>query len=157
MRNWNARLTAAFRASKSSSALVSYSSTDGDASWLCKCAMCSTAAIVYWPSSRFSCATVPLADYLACGTAATSIDLFGLNNYRWCGASTVASYATVISTFQNFPIPAYFSEFGCVTSPPRLWTEVQAIYGDSDVYNEWSGGVAFSVRISSKTFITSYA
>jgi hypothetical protein len=40
-------------------------------------------------------------------------------------------------------VAAYFSEFGCITSPPRLWTEVGALFSDlmSDV---WSGGLAFS-------------
>ena len=43
--------------SKKSSALVGYAGIDGDASWI-----------------------VPLADYLSCGTASTSIDIFGLND-----------------------------------------------------------------------------
>jgi hypothetical protein len=38
---------------------------------------------------------------------------------------------------------AYFSEFGCITSPPRLWTETDALFSSlmSDI---WSGGLAFS-------------
>ena len=36
----------------------------------------------------------------------------------------------------------YFSEFGCITSPPRLWTEVAAMFS-SDM-STWSGGIAFS-------------
>ena len=38
---------------------------------------------------------------------------------------------------------AYFSEYGCITSPPRLWTEAAALFSTnmSDVF---SGGIAFS-------------
>lgn len=38
---------------------------------------------------------------------------------------------------------AYFSEFGCITSPPRLWTEVAALLS-ANMSNVFSGGVAFS-------------
>ena len=38
---------------------------------------------------------------------------------------------------------AYFSEFGCITSPPRLWTEVGALLS-SNMSPVFSGGVAFS-------------
>lgn len=45
--------------------------------------------------------------------------------------------------FAGYNIPAYFSEFGCITSPPRLWTEVATIFSQpmSDI---WSGALAFS-------------
>lgn len=66
----------------------------------------------------------PLANYLACDAETDSLDIYGLNNYRWCGSSTFeSSYASVEASFANYPIAAYFSEYGCVTSPPRLWTE----------------------------------
>ena len=93
----------------------------------------------------FKCAPlVTLANYLACDSDADSIDLYGLNVYRWCGAGDISNYAGLITDYQNYPIPAYFSEFGCVTSPPRLWTEVGALFG-SQMTPEWSGGMAFSV------------
>ncbi|KAG8912691.1 1,3-beta-glucanosyltransferase gas1 [Tulasnella sp. 417] len=114
-----ARDVKAYLKSKGSSALVSFASTDGDT----------------WRTA--------LAEYLACDTDATSIDLYGFNNYRWCGAGSLANYNSVLSDFQNFPIPAYFSEFGCIKSPPRLWTEVAVLFGEEMVDN-WSGGVAFS-------------
>lgn len=88
------------------------------------------------------------AKYLACDTEETSIDLYGLNVYRWCGASgSIGSYSSLISDFASYPIPAYFSEFGCITSPPRVWTEVEAIYGQ-EMSASWSGGLAFSVGLS---------
>ncbi|KAF8319321.1 carbohydrate-binding module family 43 protein/Glycoside hydrolase family 72 protein [Clavulina sp. PMI_390] len=86
----------------------------------------------------------PLAEYLSCGSDAQSIDIYGLNNYEWCGASSFQSaYTGTENAFTNYNIPAYFSEFGCVSSPPRLWTEVQSLFG-TDMTSEWSGGIAFS-------------
>ncbi|KAG0696269.1 carbohydrate-binding module family 43 protein/Glycoside hydrolase family 72 protein [Suillus ampliporus] len=109
-----------------SSALVGYASIDGDATWL-----------------------DPLANYLSCdpsgsNSGAAAIDLFGLNNYEWCGNSTFqASYSGIEGQFAGYNVPAYFSEFGCITSPPRLWTEVGALFS-TEMSPVWSGGVAFS-------------
>ncbi|KIJ68813.1 carbohydrate-binding module family 43 protein [Hydnomerulius pinastri MD-312] len=121
-----ARDTKAYLNSIKSSALVGYASIDGDASWLS-----------------------PLANYLSCdasgaNSGATAIDLYGLNNYEWCGDSTFqASYAGTETEFASYNIPAYFSEFGCITSPPRLFTEVGALLS-SQMSPVWSGGIAFS-------------
>jgi len=90
-----------------------------------------------------------LAEFLSCDPSntnsnATSIDLYGLNDYEWCGNSTYqASYAGTNSEFTDYNVVAYFSEFGCITSPPRLWTEVVALFG-SQMTQTWSGGIAFS-------------
>jgi hypothetical protein len=63
---------------------------------------------------------------------------------EWCGNSTFeASYAGVTSEFSQYNVVAYFSEFGCITSPPRVWTEVVALFG-TDMTAVWSGGIAFS-------------
>lgn len=35
------------------------------------------------------------------------------------------------------------SEFGCITSPPRMWTEVEALLS-APVSDVFSGGIAFS-------------
>jgi len=111
---------------KSSSALVGYAAIDAAPSWL-----------------------IPFADYMSCdvsgnGVGNTALDLFGLNNYEWCGDSTFeASYSGIQTNFLPYNIPAYFSEFGCITSPPRLWTETGALFS-SDMSPVWSGGLAFS-------------
>lgn len=90
-----------------------------------------------------------LATFLACDPAggnsdSTSIDLYGLNDYEWCGDSTFqSSYAATTSAFAQYNIAAYFSEFGCITSPPRLWTESVSLFS-SDMNTVWSGGIAFS-------------
>lgn len=63
---------------------------------------------------------------------------------EWCGNSTFeASYAATTEAFAQYNVVAYFSEFGCVSSPPRLWTEAVALFS-SDMNTVWSGGIAFS-------------
>ncbi|EGG13017.1 glycoside hydrolase family 72 /Carbohydrate-binding module family 43 [Melampsora larici-populina 98AG31] len=115
------RETKAYLKRVNSSALVSYASTDGGAY------------------------TIDLAYYLTCGEPEISLDLYGINVYRWCGDSNFQSsgYAAFNDNFKALPTALYMSEFGCNTAPKRLWTEVLAIYSPlmSDV---WSGGSAFS-------------
>lgn len=120
-----ARDIKSYLTSKSSSALVGYAAIDGDTTW-----------------------RDPLASYLSCdpsggNSGTTAIDLYGLNNYEWCGDATATAYANTNAAFANYNVPAYFSEFGCITSPPRLWTEVTALFS-TPMSNTWSGGLAFS-------------
>ncbi|KAH8120521.1 glycoside hydrolase family 72 protein [Phellopilus nigrolimitatus] len=116
-----ARDTKAYLKSKNLDILVGYAAIDADRSWL-----------------------DPLANYLSCDSDAESLDLFGLNNYEWCGNDNFASaYADIENNFAGYNIPAYFSEFGCVTQPPRLWTEVQSLFS-TQMSPVWSGGLAFS-------------
>jgi len=121
-----ARDIKSYLTSKGSSALVSYAAIDGPSDF-----------------------TVPLANFFSCdvtnsNSGGNAIDMFGLNNYEWCGASTFeTSYAGVEGDFAGFNVVAYFSEFGCITSPPRLWTEAVALLS-SQMSPVWSGGIAFS-------------
>lgn len=116
-----ARDVKAYLKSKNSNALVGYASTDGSTDW-----------------------RDALANYLACDKEEDSLDLYGLNNYRWCGDGSFAgNYASVQQSFENFPVAAYFSEYGCVSQPPRLWTEATALFS-SQMTSVWSGGLAFS-------------
>ncbi|EDR08961.1 glycoside hydrolase family 72 protein, partial [Laccaria bicolor S238N-H82] len=92
----------------------------------------------------------PLANYFSCdpsntNSGSTAIDLFGLNNYEWCGNSTFAdSYTDTENNFAGYNVAAYFSEYGCVpASGARPWTEVGALLS-SDMSPVWSGGIAFS-------------
>lgn len=63
---------------------------------------------------------------------------------EWCGDDTFeAAYSGVQSSFAGYNVAAYFSEFGCITSPPRLWTEVAALFS-TQMSDVWSGGIAFS-------------
>ncbi|KAG7099572.1 hypothetical protein E1B28_001402 [Marasmius oreades] len=121
-----ARDVKAYLKSKSSSALVGYAAIDGSVDF-----------------------RNTLANYLSCDPSgqnsdSTSIDIYGLNNYEWCGEGSLqGSYGATNDAFKDYNVVAYFSEFGCVTQPPRLWTEVAALFS-SDMTNIWSGGIAFS-------------
>jgi len=75
-----------------------------------------------------------------------------LTHSEWCGNSTfAASYAGTNTAFANLSYPAYFSEFGCNTQPPRLWTETGALY-TSPMTDVWSGGIAFEYFADSQNF-----
>ncbi|EMD41638.1 glycoside hydrolase family 72 protein [Gelatoporia subvermispora B] len=118
-----ARDTRAYLNSIGSSALVGYAAIDGD--WI-----------------------VDLAEYLSCdpsgsNSGSTSIDLWGLNNYEWCGNADPSVYNATNQRFQNYNIPAYFSEFGCAIGGPRPWTEVGTLF-TSPMSDIWSGGLGFS-------------
>ncbi|CAO1620368.1 unnamed protein product [Parajaminaea phylloscopi] len=89
-----------------------------------------------------------LADYLACGSDEVSIDLYGHNTYAWCGNSSLAGsgYDELAQEFADYPIPVYFSEFGCVPEQNpdvRPWTEVSALFSPP-MTNAFSGGIAFT-------------
>ncbi|KZS93238.1 hypothetical protein SISNIDRAFT_454383 [Sistotremastrum niveocremeum HHB9708] len=115
-----ARDIKAYLRSKNSTALVGYSSIDGDQSW-----------------------RGPLANFLSCDSDADSLDIFGLNNYEYCSTATYSNsgYPSLVQDFTNYNIPFYFSEFGCNVEP-RLFTEVASIFGPN-MTGVFSGGVAF--------------
>ncbi|KAK7046521.1 1,3-beta-glucanosyltransferase [Favolaschia claudopus] len=116
-----ARDIRAYLNSISSSALVGYAAIDG-------------------PSSFVD----DEADFLAC-SATASVDLFGLNNYEWCGNAANTTFDSMNRRFANYGVAAYFSEFGSENcSPnPRVWTEIPVMYSEP-MTDVWSGGLAFS-------------
>lgn len=69
----------------------------------------------------------------------------GLNTYQWCGNATYANsgWPAIVEGFDDIAVPTYMSEYGCIFSPPRLWTETAALFS-SPVADVFSGGVAFS-------------
>ncbi len=71
-------------------------------------------------------------------------DIFALNSYSWCGDSSfkTASYDQLVSGFTGNSVPIFFSEFGCNTPSPRVFTEVGTIYG-SQMDTVFSGGVVY--------------
>ncbi|CAL9729495.1 1,3-beta-glucanosyltransferase Gas1p [Monosporozyma unispora] len=87
---------------------------------------------------------VSMADYFACGDSDEKADFYGINMYEWCGKSTFKSsgYADRTAEFKNLTIPVFFSEYGCNEVSPRLFTEVQTLYG-SDMTDVWSGGIVY--------------
>ncbi|KAJ7466796.1 1,3-beta-glucanosyltransferase [Mycena galericulata] len=121
-----ARDIRAYLNSISSSALVAYASIDGSSDFVDN-----------------------VADFLACDRSAdsptASIDLFGLNNYEWCGNASITTFDGLNSRFADYGVAAYFSEFGSENcSPnPRVWTEIPVMF-NSSMTDVWSGGCAFS-------------
>lgn len=72
------------------------------------------------------------------------VDLFALNSYSWCGNSTFteSGYDKLVEGFEGSSVPIFFSEFGCNTPSPRVFTEVPEIYSD-EMQNVFSGGIVY--------------
>ncbi|AJP41002.1 AHL_G0043630.mRNA.1.CDS.1 [Saccharomyces cerevisiae] len=87
---------------------------------------------------------VKMADYFACGDDDVKADFYGINMYEWCGRSNfrTSGYADRTAEFRNLSIPVFFSEYGCNDVTPRLFTEVEALYG-SNMTDVWSGGIVY--------------
>ena len=85
--------------------------------------------------------------YLGCNIAnstSSKIDFFGLNSYSWCGNSsfTLSTYNQLVAQFSNTTIPVFFSEYGCNTLSPRIFTEVPVLYGPQ-MTGVMSGGLVY--------------
>lgn len=71
-------------------------------------------------------------------------DFFGLNSYSWCGGEATfqtAGYNTLVDMFQDSTIPVFFSEYGCNEVKPRVFNEVEALYGKE--MTSLSGGLVY--------------
>jgi 1,3-beta-glucanosyltransferase GAS3 len=71
-------------------------------------------------------------------------DMFALNSYSWCGDSsfTTSGYDQLVALFKTSSVPVFYSEFGCNTPSPRVFTEIGTIYG-SEMMDVFSGGVVY--------------
>ena len=87
---------------------------------------------------------INLAHYFNCGDSSESIDFWGYNLYSWCGESTYteSGYDQRTAELANYSVPAFLAEYGCNQVRPRVFTEVQAIYG-KNMTNVWSGGIVY--------------
>lgn len=85
-----------------------------------------------------------LANYFDCGPSSDSIDFWGYNIYSWCGHSSysLSQYDQRTQEFSSYNVPAFFAEYGCNKSPPRLFEEVGALFG-SNMTKVWSGGIVY--------------
>ncbi|EEQ30125.1 Glycolipid anchored surface protein 4 precursor [Microsporum canis] len=73
-------------------------------------------------------------NYVTCQSSespTSNADFFGVNSYSWCGDSsyTESGYDKLVDLFSKTSVPVFFSEYGCNEVKPRIFTEVQAVYG----------------------------
>ncbi len=88
--------------------------------------------------------------YLGCAIDGSTsdnskIDFFGLNSYSWCGGDAnfeTSGYNILVAQFSNTAIPVFFSEYGCNKVMPRVFNEVQALYGPQ-MLSVMSGGLVY--------------
>jgi len=90
-------------------------------------------------------------DKMKDGMMAESIDIYLINEYRWCVDSTFAeAYLRYINMAQGIPIVVAFGEYGCKTSAAtsRDWGMVPYMYQEPAKTQKftavWSGGLAYS-------------
>lgn len=86
----------------------------------------------------------PLANYFNCGPVEEAIDFWGYNIYSWCGKSTFteSGFDKRTEEFRNYTVPVFLAEYGCNEPNPRIFTEVEAIYGPN-MTDVWSGGIVY--------------
>ena len=87
---------------------------------------------------------VPTAHYFNCGDEDERIDMFGINDYSYCGKSYQASgYGIKMKEFANYSIPVFLSEYGCNTGgSERHFNEVSSIYSRT-MSSVFSGGIVY--------------
>jgi hypothetical protein len=90
-------------------------------------------------------------DKMTNGLMAESIDIYLINEYRWCPDSTFAeAYQRYIDMAQGIPIVVAFGEYGCKTSSAtaRDWGMIPYLYQEPSKTEKftsvWSGGLAYS-------------
>lgn len=90
-------------------------------------------------------------DKMTDGNMVKSIDIYLINEYRWCPDNTFAeSYQRFLTMAEGIPIVLAFGEYGCKTSSSttRDWGMVPYFYqepSETNLFSEvWSGGLAYS-------------
>lgn len=83
--------------------------------------------------------------YLNCGPDDERIDMFGMNDYSWCGdgsSFTQSGWSTNVENYGNYSIPLFLSEYGCNENTPRTFPEVKSLYS-TDMSSVYSGGLVY--------------
>ncbi|KAK3684221.1 Glucanosyltransferase-domain-containing protein [Podospora appendiculata] len=81
------------------------------------------------------------------------VDIFALNSYSWCGDSTYeeSGYDKLVEGFSNSSVPIFYSEYGCNTPSPRVFSEVSTIYGPK-MTGVFSGGIVYEYAQEANNF-----
>lgn len=84
------------------------------------------------------------AKYFNCGEDEERLDMFGMNDYSWCGKSsfTVSGYDQKVKDYSGYSRPMFLSEFGCIEVTPRPFTEIGSLYS-TDMSSVFSGGLVY--------------
>lgn len=98
-------------------------------------------------------------NYLTCDNGEeddnmSQADLFALNSYSWCGEKATfesSTFSKLVQGFEDSAVPVFFSEYGCNKPQPRLWNEVQSIYGE-DMKDTFSGGVVYEYTMEDNNY-----
>lgn len=89
----------------------------------------------------------PKADYLFCGDAAESVDIFGLNVERWCSTAQGPGQYNAVNkwvTQAAYPGAFMFTEMGCSTEPykgARDWAQIPGFFSN---YTSVDGFIAYT-------------
>lgn len=86
-----------------------------------------------------------IMNYFNCGKEEERADFYAINVYAWCNADSYqkSGYPELTKELQGFPLPAFFSEFGCNTNGPREFVkEIDAMFGP-DMNEVFSGGLMY--------------
>lgn len=72
------------------------------------------------------------------------LEFYGLNSYRWCGQSSFdqSGYSAIYAQTQNYPIPIFMSETGCIVPEPRTFQDQTALLGP-EMDDVWSGAIIY--------------
>jgi hypothetical protein len=86
------------------------------------------------------------AAYFNCGNDEDArIDMLGVNDYSWCGASSfvTSGYKNKVTKYTGYSLPIFFSEYGCNTvGDSRAFSEVGTIYS-KQMTGVFSGGLVY--------------
>lgn len=89
-------------------------------------------------------------DKMVDGVMQESIDMYLINEYRWCSKAKFDVYERFLNLAQGIPIVMGFGEYGCKhpDEPPREWNMVEYLYGKPSTTKQFtevfSGGYAYS-------------
>lgn len=99
---------------------------------------------VGYSAADISANRVQQAEYFNCGEDGERIDMFGINDYSWCGQSdySTSGYHDKVESYSGYTKPMFFSEFGCNEITPRPFTEIRSIFHEN-MTSVFSGGLVY--------------